>query len=66
MFAHHDRTRPPYIPDQQAALGANRNGRARVVGEAKRTHVKHTARRLVAQGAARALTAPADRGSGIE
>ncbi|QSE84696.1 hypothetical protein [Rhodococcus koreensis] len=66
VFAHLERTRPTYTPDQQAALGANRNCRARVVGETKRTHVKHTARRLGAQGAARDLIAPADRGSGSE
>ncbi|WP_368680479.1 RNB domain-containing ribonuclease (plasmid) [Rhodococcus opacus] len=57
IFAHLDHSPTPYTPDQLAALGADLNRRTRAAREAKKNHFKHADQRIVAQEAARDLTA---------
>ncbi|MFE7421730.1 RNB domain-containing ribonuclease [Rhodococcus sp. NPDC057529] len=57
ILAHLDHTPTPYTPNQLAALGADLNRRTRAAREAKKNHFKHADHRIVAQEAARDLTA---------
>ncbi|EID79872.1 Ribonuclease R [Rhodococcus sp. T7] len=57
IFAHLDHTPAPYTGEQLTALGADLNRRTRAAREAKKNHFKHADQRIVAQEAARDLTA---------
>ncbi|ABG99817.1 exoribonuclease R (plasmid) [Rhodococcus jostii RHA1] len=57
IFAHLDHSPAPYTGEQLAALGADLNRRTRAAREAKKNHFKHADQRIVAQEAARDLTA---------
>ncbi|WAM19533.1 RNB domain-containing ribonuclease [Rhodococcus sp. JS3073] len=57
ILAHLDHTPAPYTGEQLTALGADLNRRTRAAREAKKNHFKHADHRLVAQEAARDLTA---------
>ncbi|MBC2637840.1 MULTISPECIES: RNB domain-containing ribonuclease [unclassified Rhodococcus (in: high G+C Gram-positive bacteria)] len=57
IFADLDSSPGPYTGEQLAALGADLNRRTRAAREAKKNRFKHADQRLVAQEAARDLTA---------
>ncbi|BAH48379.1 RNB domain-containing ribonuclease [Rhodococcus opacus] len=57
ILAHLDSSPTPYTSDQLAALGDDLNRRTRAAREAKKNHFKHADQRIIAQEAARDLTA---------